>query len=154
MAAESTENLNTRHSIIHVRKDWFHYFRKIKKNKNVRELPELPYSGDSKADNPNNWGSGPYAVLIAAMNFDRIYLLGFDLWSRSNLVNNVYKDTENYSSKESKPVDPSFWIYQLSKIFLLHPEKQFVIINHSNWNMPDKWKLQNVRFENISSFGH
>jgi hypothetical protein len=152
MAAESTENPNMNQTLIHVRKDWFHYFRKIKKNKNVRELPCLPYVADAKVDNPNNWGSGPYAVLIAAMNYDKVYLIGFDLWSKSNLLNNVYKGTKNYSKEDSLAVDPSFWIYQISKIFLLHPEKEFVIINNVNWKMPDEWKLQNVCFTNISNF--
>jgi hypothetical protein len=152
MASESTENSNTKQTLIHVRKDWFHYFRKIKKNKNVRELPALPYVADAKVDNPNNWGSGAYAVLIAAMNYNKIYLLGFDLWSSSTLVNNVYKGTANYSNKDSKAVDPSFWIYQLSKIFVLHPTKEFVILNNSNWKMPEEWKLQNVCFTNISNF--
>lgn len=154
MAAEATENSLTKLSTIHVRDEWFHYFRKIKKNKNICCIPKLPYNGNTKADNPNNWGSGVYAVLIAAMQFDKIYLLGFDLWSNSNQVNNVYKDTNNYSKKDSNAVDPSFWIYQLSKVFLLHPKKKFVILNRYNWKMPEEWKLDNVEFTNISVFEH
>jgi hypothetical protein len=152
MAAEATENILTKTSTIHVREDWFHYFRKIKKNKNVCQLPNLPYKGNLKADKPNNWGSGAYAVLFAAMSYNRIFLLGFDLWGNSNLVNNVYKNTNNYSNKDTAAVDPSFWIYQIGKIFVLHPNKEFVILNHGNWKMPDEWKLPNVRFTNMSDF--
>lgn len=152
MAAEATENILTKESTIYVREDWFHYFRKIKKNKNIQQLPKLPYNGNLKADKPNNWGSGTYALLIAATNYNKIFLLGFDLWSKSNLVNNVYKNTANYSKKETVAVDPSFWIHQISKVFLLHPNKEFVIINNGNWKMPDEWKLQNVSFMNLSDF--
>jgi hypothetical protein len=152
MVAEASENIRTKASTIYVREDWFHFFRKIKKNKNVKQLPPLPYSGNTKADNPNNWGSGAYAVLLAAMNFDRIFLLGFDLWGSSSYVNNVYKDTSNYSNKDKPAVDPSFWIYQISKVFRLFPGKQFVILNNNNWKMPDEWKLQNVSFTNLHNF--
>ena len=153
MAEEATNNSETKNSTIYVREDWYHYFRKIKKNKNIQTVPDLPYKGDLKQDQPINWGSGGYAVLLAAhLGFKEINLIGFDLFSQNNKVNNLYKDTENYSNSQSQSVDPSYWIYQLGKIFQLYPTTQFIITNESHWVMPKDWQYSNIRFENISKY--
>jgi hypothetical protein len=147
MAAEATENIQTKDTLIYVRADWFHYFRKIKKNKNIRSVPELPYTGDTKKDKPDHWGSGVYAILLAAgMGFDTVEIVGFDLYSVNQMVNNIYKDTNNYANSAVRSVDPSYWIYQISKIFMYYPNTQFVIRNHNIWIMPAEWQKNNVSF--------
>jgi hypothetical protein len=153
MAEEATKNPLTKKTEIYVRHDWYHFFRKIKKNKNVKKVPDLPYKGNERKDDPINWGSGGYAILIAAMGFDEIYLIGFDLWANTNSkVNNVYKDTTNYSDADNDAVDPSYWIYQISKIFTLFRDKKFYIINDNQWHMPEPWKRSNVEFINMHDF--
>ena len=152
MAEEVTNSEKTKSSKIYVRKDWFHYFRKIKKNKNVLEVPEIPYLRKSRADDSINWGSGPYAVLKAAELSNTVYLLGFDLYSKDNKVNNIYKGTENYSSIDSKSVDPSYWIHQIGKVMSRFYEKKFVIINEPEWNIPKDWRLPNVSFTITNEF--
>jgi hypothetical protein len=145
MAAEAIENPNLSNTLIYVRPSWFHFFRKIKKNKNIRTVPELPYHGELKKDNPDHWGSGCYAVLLAAkLGFKEIELIGFDLYPIDHLVNNIYKDTKNYSSSSSPPVDPSYWIYQIAKVFDHYPEINFKIKNNTLWNFPIEWKKNNV----------
>lgn len=150
MVREALANPNTANTTIHVREGWHHYFRKIEKNKNVKLLPELPYHGTSRLDKPIHWGSGPYAVLIAAqLNPTSISLVGFDLYGRQDRVNNVYKGTNNYSSPDSGAVDPSYWIYQIAKIFSLYSHIQFTILNVEAWKMPEEWQKNNVKKESI-----
>ena len=147
MVEESTNNPNTNNTQIYVRESWYHYFRKIKKNKNVKLLPTLPYEGDKKADHPDHWGSGGYAVLVAAsLGFKEIELIGFDLYPIGTTVNNVYKGTANYSKADARPVDYSFWVYQISQIFRHYPNTQFVIRNRDTWICPDDWQKENVKF--------
>lgn len=111
-------------------------------------LPQLPYRGEEKKDQPEHWNSGPYAVLLAAtLGFDDIKLLGFDLYPSNDKVNNIYKDTPNYSNSDSKPINYSFWIYQISKIFEYYPNIRFTILNHHNWTIPNQWILPNVKFQ-------
>jgi hypothetical protein len=152
MADESTLNPALKNSTIFVRDEWFHYFRKIKKNKNIKSLPKLPFPQKEKMDLELNWGSGSYAVLIAAEEYSNIYLLGFDLYSKNKLTNNVYKDTENYKKSTDLGISPIYWIYQLSLIFKKYPEKNFFIINDSQWIIPAEWNIKNVHFLNILSF--
>jgi len=72
---------------IYTRKDWAHFY----KNNPVKILPDLPYQGTTRPDEPFQWGSGPYAVLLAAMLDDHVNLFGFDLHSPTQFVNNIYK---------------------------------------------------------------
>jgi hypothetical protein len=153
MADESTENPLTKQTEIYVRKEWYHFFRKIKKNKNIRLVPDLPYKGTERRDDPINWGSGGYAVLLAALEFDHIYLLGFDLYPNiDNKFNNIYKNSQNYNKEDDRPVDPSYWIHQIAKIFTLFREKNFYIINEEEWKIPDQWNRNNIQFIKIKDF--
>jgi hypothetical protein len=142
---------------IYTRKEWAEQFK-------VNTVPELPYQGSDRVDNPKHWGSGPYAVLLAAQMADNIKLLGFDLYGISTYrnknsltvrelsipqVNNIYKDTKNYATSDSHAVDFSYWVYQLGKIFELFPNIEFTILNKLGWKMPEAWLYQNVKFEAI-----
>jgi hypothetical protein len=150
MADEAVKNINTKNTKIYVRKSWFHYFRKILKNKNIVELPPLPYYGESKKDQPDHWGSGGYAVLVAAtLGFKEINLIGFDLYPINEKVNNLYKGTENYAKPDGQAVDYSYWVYQLAQLFFHFPNTTFNIVNQYHWQMPKEWQKQNVHFKTI-----
>lgn len=140
---------------IYTRERYYRDYKKILKFKRVKLVPDLPYTGERKQDQPEHWGSGPYAVLLAAsMSFQKIILIGFDLYGDSFLVNNVYAGTKNYSKESSAAVDFTFWIYQINKVFIHYPKKEFIIINNNNWKIPKEWIKDNVRFigtENISN---
>ena len=77
-------------------------------------------------------------------------LLGFDLYSANDKINNIYKGTQNYKDKDANPVDPSYWIYQIGKVFDYHPNKQFIVWNHEDWKMPRIWQKKNVQFESFN----
>lgn len=113
-------------------------------------LPEPP-QGNQRADHPRHWGSGPYALLLATTMSDYIHIIGFDLWSSNRLVNNIYKDTPNYSSANSHAVDPRYWIYQISRIFLTYPDKYFIVYNKADWVLPESWRLANVEFKTLDN---
>jgi hypothetical protein len=153
MAEEATLNPQMKDSKIYVRQLWYHYFRKIKKNKNINLLPNLPYHGTKKIDHPDHWGSGPYALLIAAESeYQKIFMLGFDLYPQNQKINNIYKGTAHYSDENSAPIDPAFWIYQIEKIFQIYKQKKFVIFNDDFWKLPNSWNRTNVEFKNINRF--
>jgi hypothetical protein len=155
MVEEAIQNPDTANTEIYVREDWFKYYRKIQKLKNIKQVPALPYQGEAKRDQPDHWGSGGYAVLVAAeLGFDDITLIGYDLYSKNNKVNNIYKGTNNYAAPDSHSIDYNYWVYQISKIFHLYPSIQFTILNQSDWVLPREWQLPNVQFRNIEQLVH
>ena len=147
MADEAANNPQTKNTLIYVRPAWFHYFRKILKNKNIRTTPDLPYQGEYKKDDPDHWGSGGFAVLLAAqLGFTEIELIGFDLYPINSAVNNIYKGTKNYAQIGSQAIDYAYWVYQINRVFMHHPDQKFIIRNHRDWNMPREWQKNNVEF--------
>ena len=150
MGDEAVENFQTKNTLIYVRPSWFHYFRKIRKHKNIKVLPDLPYKGEHKKDDPDHWGSGGYAVLLAAqLGFTEIELIGFDLYPVSSAVNNIYKGTKNYAQAGSQAIDYSYWIYQINHVFMYYPDQKFIIRNHRDWKMPTEWQKNNVEFVDL-----
>jgi hypothetical protein len=150
MVSEALGNSFYKRSLIYTRKDWFVRYRL---ESNIRMLPDLPYTGDKRWDNPFHWGSGPYSVLLGAMltTTNTVKMIGFDLYGIDNKINNVYKDTENYKESKSKAVDPSYWIYQIAKVFECYPNIVFKIYNRENWILPNQWKKFNVTIDSISN---
>lgn len=138
MVDEILRNDKNKGCPIYTREDWVDQY---KKRNNVLSLPALPFSGVNKSDQPFHWNSGPYAILVAALkNPEQITLLGFDLWSKTSFVNNIYKGTPNYAGAHDRRVTPDFWIYQLSKLFNHFNNIQFVQMQSENWRIPDQWK--------------
>lgn len=153
MILEALEDINAAETLIYVRKEWFHHFKKMMKKSNIRQVPDIPYPQHKRPDDPKHWGSGTYALLLSAeLNYHKLYVMGFDLYGKRKLVNNLYKGTKNYSEANSHAIDPAYWIYQSAKIFEYFPDKKFVIVNHSSWQIPDSWKLSNVSFLDIENF--
>lgn len=126
---------------IYTRSNWINQFNK---HPNINLVPELPYKGDARPDDPWHWGSGPYAVLLAAQRYTVVNMIGFDLYSQNNLVNNVYKGTQNYSKLDSRSVDYSYWVYQVAKVFENYPLVTFNIFNYAGWKLPPQWNFHNI----------
>lgn len=136
---------------IYTRKDWLHFYYH---NENIFEVPELPYNGTERWDEPFQWGSGPYAVLLGALEFDEVHLIGYDLYSKTKLVNNIYKDTSNYDSSDKHSVDPRYWIHQISMVFQHFPKVTFKVYQEEEWNIPETWKYFNVSLDKISNMSY
>ncbi len=153
MVCEALENQNNISSRIYVRERFYRAFKKIQKNKNIFQLPSVPTTGTIKRDDPEHWGSGPYAVLVASLqDIEQIFLVGFDLYSSNDKFNNIYKGTKNYNNADSNPVDPSYWIYQISETMKHYDNKEYVVVNYKDWEMPKEWLLDNVSFMDIENF--
>jgi len=141
--------VNMKGSLVYTRPEWFHRYKSIR----VREVPELPYVGSDRWDEPFQWGSGPYAVLIAAKYAKEKYvnLIGFDLHSKTETVNNIYKSTPNYDDASKRPVDPRYWIHQIGMVFECFPKIQFTIYQEPGWELPKAWNYPHVKVDKISN---
>ena len=148
MVQEVLTNDANKDSYVYTREDWKTQFNATR----VRTVPKLPYIGDERWDEPFQWGSGPYAVLLAAKlcTGHTVRLLGFDLHSTNATINNVYKDTANYDTANKRAVDPRYWIHQIGMVFKYYSSIQFVI-HHDHFELPKAWKQSNVSLDTISN---
>jgi hypothetical protein len=102
----------------------------------VKKVPDLPYEGDKRQDDPFHWGTGQFAALVG-MSFKpkAIFLIGMDLWglgkeNKPENVNNIYKGSKGYTYIK-RPVDPR--------------DCRWIVVNEENWKMPEEWqKHKNV----------
>ena len=151
MVTEAIEQGANEHSLIYTRENWVNNY---KEHKRIRTVPLLPYVGSDRWDEPFQWGSGPYAVLLGAKLSEDVNLLGFDLHSNTKTVNNIYKSTPNYDNADKRAVDPSYWIHQIGKIFDLYRKRNFTIYQKDNWQLPKAWNYPNVKVDTISSLSY
>lgn len=122
---------------IYTRPNWIDNF---KANKNVRTVPELPYKGNARWDDPWHWNSGPFAVLLACIqNPVTVNLLGFDLYGIDQKVNNLYKNTKNYDKENHHAIDNSHWLHQLYKLFEHFSNIKFIQWQKMDWQIPSYW---------------
>jgi len=144
--------VNLNNTLVYTRPDWYPRFKNI----GVRQVPPLPYKGDQRWDEPFQWGSGPYAVLVAALFAKEKYvnLIGFDLHSKTKTVNNIYKGTPNYDDTDKKAVDPRYWIHQIGMVFSCFPKIKFTIYQDDEWELPKAWNYSNVKVDTISNISY
>ena len=73
-------------------------------------------------------------------------MIGHDLYSQNDNVNNIYKSTKNYVAKENGPTPAINWIKQWYTLADWYPNIKFIKINRFNdgrdaVNSPiEKWK--------------
>lgn len=148
MVDEIIRNESSAKKTIYTREDWVDNYSKYQR---VKPLPKLPFAGANKHDHPFHWNSGPYAVLIAALkNATQVELLGFDLWSKTSFVNNIYKGTPNYAGAHDRRITPDFWIFQLKNIFCHFSNIEFIQLQPDDWRIPYQWSdIKNLTFKKI-----
>jgi hypothetical protein len=135
MVREALNHPNTQQSCVYTRHDWNEDF-------GVFPVPDVPYVGKLRQDDPWHWGTGQYAILVA-VNYSAtqlIHIVGFDLFGIEGYVNNVYKDTKSYDVSSKREVDPSYWIYQNQKIFECYNKHTFNYYVEENFPTPEQWK--------------
>jgi|TARA_R110000796_G_scaffold166102_1_gene282984 hypothetical protein len=145
--------VNLNDTLIYTREDWYDRYQRLPK---VRKLPPLPYNGEQRWDEPFQWGSGPYAVFISALFAKEGYvnLIGFDLWSNTKQVNNIYKDSPNYDDANKSAVDPRYWLHQIGMVFNCFPKIQFTVYQTPSWELPKAWNYSNVSVDTLSNISY
>mgnify|MGYP006435743049 CR=1 FL=1 len=75
---------------------------------------------------PKGWVAGTTALHLACQQGAKeVYMLGFDLSKKDELINNIYKGTGYYLPADTKGVDPQTWINQMLAVFREFKDTQF-----------------------------
>ena len=110
----------------------------------------------------SGWSAGPIAVRTAISNENPtdIFLIGFDMGSSDGKVNNMYKDTDNYLSKDAAVTPDTNWIQQHIQNFIDYPHVRFWKVNPAPLGTDDtckfieEWKdienLQYIELKNLN----
>ena len=82
----------------------------------------------------HGWACGASAGYISILREQpkEVYLIGHDLYSPNQHVNNLYKSTKHYVAKENGPTPAINWIRQWYTLADWNPDIKFIKINRSN----------------------
>jgi len=107
----------------------------------------------------HGWAAGASAGFVAIHNEqpDEIYLIGHDLHSTNDKINNLYKSTKHYTTKEGGPTPAVNWITQWKTLAEWNPMIRFIKINRKTdgsdkVNGPiTEWRnLGNIQYDDYS----
>jgi len=123
--------------------------------------PDYSYNiNDISEPRDHGWACGASSGYVAVKKEqpDEIYLIGHDLHSATDKVNNLYKGTKNYVAPENGPTPAINWINQWYTLADWNPNIKFIKINRSNdgrdkVNGPiDEWKeRKNIIYADYST---
>ena len=125
----------------------------------IRDLE--PYPGQKTGD--FGWACGASSGYVAIHNEkpDEVYLIGHDLHSATNKVNNLYKGTKHYVAPENGPTPAINWINQWYTLADWNPNVKFIKVNRfndgrDNINGPIKeWvERKNITYTDYSTLDH
>ena len=121
----------------------------------TRESNIIPGSG-ARALNPEYTGfsSGPNALALAAADeFPYMFLIGFDLVSLDQHVNNIYTDTPHYVSSDTLKMNHGNWVKQISEIINKYKNQRVIHVNPLSGFTPESWlTLPNFQVMDIPGF--
>ena len=83
-------------------------------------------------DFPVGWSAGNTALHLACQSgAEEVYMLGFDLSSYDEPLNNIYKGTDNYLSSDAKGFNSVNWINQMQTVFREYKDVKFYWVDAS-----------------------
>lgn len=82
--------------------------------------------GVKSIDYPVGWSAGNTALHLACQEgVEEVYLLGFDLSSYDEPLNNIYKGTDNYLPSDAKGFNSVNWLNQMHTVFTEYKNTTF-----------------------------
>ena len=111
-------------------------------------------------DRDRGWACGATSGWVALeqnKDLEEIYLIGHDLKSYDNFINNMYKSTQNYGDEKNKPIPDVNWISQWHTLMQDYPKVKFIKVNPRGIRGGDKinnvvpeWVNKNVDYINFN----
>ena len=110
-------------------------------------------------DRDRGWACGATSGWVALeqnKDLEELYLIGHDLKSYDNFINNMYKSTPNYGDEKNKPIPDVNWISQWHTLMQEYPKVKFIKVNPRGIRGGDKinnvvseWVSKNVDYINF-----
>ena len=97
--------------------------------------PDYSHSLDDISEpRDHGWACGASAGLVAVKkeNPCEVYLIGHDLHSHNEKINNIYKSSKHYTAKDNSPTPGINWINQWRTMFQWYPDIHFYKVNRYN----------------------
>ena len=126
---------------------------KMEKDVGVWITPVFDEDRVQNISNLEGWSAGNVGLFLAAENgATEVYMLGFDLSSYDEPLNNIYKGTENYLPGTARGFNPVNWIIQMNSVFKKYRDVTFYWVD-SRWkDYSDKFFAPNIKHIDKNTF--
>ena len=132
----------------------------IKEPDFTHSLTDICVENNGKGEKKDfGWACGASAGYVAIHREQpkEIYLIGHDINSTNNNVNNLYKGSKHYVAPENGPTPGINWIRQWKTLFDWYPDTKFIKVNRYNdgrdlVNGPiEEWTNKNLSYTDYST---
>lgn len=82
------------------------------------------------------YASGTTAIDYACTKFNEIYLIGFDIFVKTETVNHIYKDTPFHPKSTQPSVSMDMFFKQTKEILWRNFNKNFTFVGECSWCSP------------------
>ena len=141
---------------------WLYGHDKIKQ---LREVMSDYYGGswEGSPTGPEDpgWSSGATAMYVGCKveQPKTCYLIGMDMYSTTDFINNLYKNTHGYLNSDESSVTPQNWVVQMGRVMVRYKDIQFVKVNPEgnsqiSERMPQWDSIPNLKYYIKKSFIH
>ena len=110
------------------------------------------WEGEGGPKDPG-WSSGATAMYIGCKveKPKRCFLVGMDMYSTTDFINNLYKNTNGYLSDNENSVTPQNWVIQMGRVMVRYQDIEFIKVNPEgnsqvSQRMPQWDSLPNVNY--------
>ena len=97
------------------------------KNDNTHTLKDL-----NNSNRDRGWACGASSGWVALnqnKDLKELYMIGHDLTSNTEHINNMYKSTQNYGDEKNKPIPHVNWVTQWKELMKEFPKVKFIKVN-------------------------
>ena len=89
------------------------------------------WEGEERGPEDPGWSSGATAMYIGCKveKPKTCYLIGMDMFSTTDFINNLYKQTHGYLNEDESAVTPQNWVTQMGRVMVRYKDIQFIKVN-------------------------
>jgi len=89
------------------------------------------WEGEQNGPQDPGWSSGATAMYIACKveKPKKCYLIGMDMYSTTDFINNLYKGTYGYLSADESSITPQNWVIQMGRVMVRYQNIEFIKVN-------------------------
>ena len=93
--------------------------------------------------------AGILIAYMAAEQDKKIYLIGYDYYSKLSTVNNVYKGTNGYVGEKAAAIDPENWIFHTKRLLNKFDDVEFIHVGQPIDNLDERDNWTNISYEEL-----
>ena len=117
------------------------------------------WEADNAGPEDPGWSSGATAMYISCKveKPKTCYLIGMDMYSTTDFINNLYKETHGYLSSDENAITPQNWVVQMGRVMVRYKDIQFIKVNPDENNkvserMPQWDSIPNLSYLKKNEF--